>query len=322
MSSRISTLTKKFLGRKSGGSADDSDSGPAMNIGTPTNVKRLIHAEADGNSIRGLPPEYEKMLMAMMTAEERANPVNTRAAENALLWQTREQQKKEAAGGHSYMYGDFFPPGSSGESSASARSSSGDDEAKVVEVKQAAPQVPATLAEASENADVKESESSVEPAETSPTGSGNANEGSPDLDNRPAVIDEQNNASSSTTPAKPPRPQPRSAGLASPADADAGEATLRRKDTQTGRGGPRVTRNITEEQVYQQLNALCSEGHPLDKYDRDIELGSGAAGTVFLAVDRESGEKVAIKVIDLQKQPKKEMILMELKVRRWLVRHR
>ena len=60
--------------------------------------------------------------------------------------------------------------------------------------------------------------------------------------------------------------------------------------------------------------ALCSPGHPDEKYDRGTELGAGAAGTVFAATDKSSGDRVAVKIIDLQKQPRKEMILMELKV--------
>lgn len=67
MSTTISTLKKKFLGRKSNEASD------GMNIGRPTNVKTLYHAERDGESggIRGLPPEMQKMLESMTTAEER-----------------------------------------------------------------------------------------------------------------------------------------------------------------------------------------------------------------------------------------------------------
>lgn len=50
-----------------------------------------------------------------------------------------------------------------------------------------------------------------------------------------------------------------------------GEATLRRKDNQ--RGGPRVTRNITEAEVMAQIKDICSVGHPKEKYSTDRELG-------------------------------------------------
>ena len=87
--------------------------------------------------------------------------------------------------------------------------------------------------------------------------------------------------------------------------------TLRRKNTTTG---PRLPRNMTEEDVYDEMRRLCSNGHPQEKYETDIELGSGAAGTVYLAYNKETRQRVAVKMIDLAKQPKKEMILMEIKV--------
>ena len=71
---------------------------------------------------------------------------------------------------------------------------------------------------------------------------------------------------------------------------------------------------MTEDQVMAEIREVCTIGHPLDKYDTDIELGAGAAGTVFLALNKETKERVAIKKIDMQKQQKKQMILMEIKV--------
>ena len=43
-------------------------------------------------------------------------------------------------------------------------------------------------------------------------------------------------------------------------------------------------------------------------------MGAGAAGVVSLATNKQTGEKVAIKDIDLNKQTKKDLILMEIKV--------
>ena len=50
------------------------------------------------------------------------------------------------------------------------------------------------------------------------------------------------------------------------------------------------------------------------RYLTDIELGAGAGGTVYLATNKATKQRVAIKMIDMTKQPKKEMILMEIKV--------
>ena len=64
-----------------------------------------------------------------------------------------------------------------------------------------------------------------------------------------------------------------------------------------------------------QIRNLCRSGHPGEKYIRDVELGSGAGGTVFLARDRRDAcNRVAIKIIDMKKQ-NKGLILMEISVR-------
>ena len=55
-------------------------------------------------------------------------------------------------------------------------------------------------------------------------------------------------------------------------------------------------------------------GHPDDKYKRDAELGAGAGGTVYLYFHKKNMQKVAIKHIDMTKQPKKDLIVMEIKV--------
>jgi len=93
--------------------------------------------------------------------------------------------------------------------------------------------------------------------------------------------------------------------------------TLRRKKDRGAPGtrqGPRVTRNLSEEQIMSQLQDACVIASPWLYYDKEKELGTGAAGVVSLATHKASGEKVAVKDIDLNKQNKKDLILMEIKV--------
>jgi len=91
--------------------------------------------------------------------------------------------------------------------------------------------------------------------------------------------------------------------------------TLRRKKKErTTKQGPRVTRNMTEEQILSELKDACNIASPWETYEKDGEVGAGAAGVVSLATHKESGEKVAVKDIDLSKQTKKDLILMEIKV--------
>lgn len=70
----------------------------------------------------------------------------------------------------------------------------------------------------------------------------------------------------------------------------------------------------SDEQVYEELRAICQCGDPYLRFQRIKEVGVGASGTVFIATDLQHDRKVAIKDIDLSKQPKKELILTEIKI--------
>ncbi|CAL4088672.1 unnamed protein product, partial [Meganyctiphanes norvegica] len=73
---------------------------------------------------------------------------------------------------------------------------------------------------------------------------------------------------------------------------------------------------MSDEEVMAALEEICTKNNPEDLYIRDKELGAGASGTVFIAREKSTGKRVAVKDIDLDKQPKKELILTEIKVMR------
>ena len=309
MASTISSLKKKILGRRSGGASSDDHSSlesdpslsrlsattdSSMSIGTPTNVKRLIHAEADENGVlRGLPPEYQRMLEAMTTVEERLNPDNTKMAGNVIIFYQGEGKKREQPG---FIRTDWGI-GSSGESntlSTGSRGSagsggggrrSGDSNGSrskfhvpFEETQEEKDKEESVVSNTSDNGKGKGGgeEKTAGEEKTSSTANDNANANNNVPAEEAAPKDKENNEKDEEKPSSPvPAPAPRPSLTKAPnaqvdkiADGGPGEATLRRKGTSGaggGRSGPRVTRNITEEEVYAQINLLCSTGHPLDR---------------------------------------------------------
>ncbi|KAF6726280.1 Serine/threonine-protein kinase PAK 2 [Oryzias melastigma] len=80
-------------------------------------------------------------------------------------------------------------------------------------------------------------------------------------------------------------------------------------DKQKKKGG-----KMTDEEIMDKLRTIVSIGDPKKKYTRYEKIGQGASGTVYTAIDVATGQEVAIKQINLQKQPKKELIINEILV--------
>ncbi|XP_077595915.1 serine/threonine-protein kinase PAK 3 isoform X6 [Stigmatopora nigra] len=75
---------------------------------------------------------------------------------------------------------------------------------------------------------------------------------------------------------------------------------------------------MTDEEILERLNSgsIVSVGDPKKKYTRFEKIGQGASGTVYTAIDIATGQEVAIKQMNLQQQPKKELIINEILVMR------
>lgn len=69
------------------------------------------------------------------------------------------------------------------------------------------------------------------------------------------------------------------------------------------------------QQIISKLQQICSEGDPNELYKDLIKIGQGASGGVYIAHDvNHRSQTVAIKQMNLEQQPKKELIINEILV--------
>jgi len=105
-----------------------------------------------------------------------------------------------------------------------------------------------------------------------------------------------------------------SRGVEPPPTKDKGEEARHGPNTNTTVLRKRGDPSQNSEDVMTQMRRICNPNDPNRRFEKSKEVGSGASGTVYTALDKESGNRVAIKEIDVTKQPKKELILNEIKV--------
>ncbi|MCJ1420873.1 p21 protein (Cdc42 Rac)-activated kinase [Xylographa parallela] len=75
-------------------------------------------------------------------------------------------------------------------------------------------------------------------------------------------------------------------------------------------------RQSTGLDIVQRLNAICSPGDPTKKYRNLVKIGQGASGGVYTASENGTNRCVAIKQMNLEQQPKKDLIINEIIVMR------
>uniref|UniRef100_A0A3Q3EZC1 non-specific serine/threonine protein kinase n=1 Tax=Labrus bergylta TaxID=56723 RepID=A0A3Q3EZC1_9LABR len=113
-------------------------------------------------------------------------------------------------------------------------------------------------------------------------------------------------AAAAVTPAPPAEGAPSSPPSASPAP---GPSVPRPLDKTR-------KKKMSDEEILEKLRTIVSVGDPKKKYTRFEKIGQGASGTVYTAIDIATGQEVAIKQMNLQQQPKKELIINEILVMR------
>ncbi|KAM9443431.1 serine/threonine-protein kinase PAK 1 isoform 2-T7 [Salvelinus alpinus] len=112
-----------------------------------------------------------------------------------------------------------------------------------------------------------------------------------------------------TSPISPPPPEGATSAITPPTSPSPGPSLPRPADKTR-------KKKMSDEEILEKLRSIVSVGDPKKKYTRFEKIGQGASGTVYTAIDIATGQEVAIKQMNLQQQPKKELIINEILVMR------
>jgi len=127
------------------------------------------------------------------------------------------------------------------------------------------------------------------------------NQGQPDLGRKPSKSD-KTDSPTAMSPILPDESHILPSELMGPNDSSS-DITLRPRN-------PKVT---STKEVVERLKNICHEDDPRKIYKRFNKIGQGASGGVFIAYD-ENNEPVAVKQMNLEQQPKKDLIINEILV--------
>ena len=110
----------------------------------------------------------------------------------------------------------------------------------------------------------------------------------------------------------PGTPHPQMAGVPSPSTAS--QQTVPQLGPVPGARPRNRNRASNGAEVTQRLRAICTLGDPSVKYSNLSKIGQGASGGVYSAYEVGSDKCVAIKQMNLDQQPKKDLIVNEILV--------
>ncbi|KAF4099961.1 serine/threonine-protein kinase PAK 6b [Onychostoma macrolepis] len=145
----------------------------------------------------------------------------------------------------------------------------------------------------------------------------------------PGVINHQNTRRSSSdlmspiqtpeTPASVPLTQdspsqPRPAPTGSPA-APGGASSPSLRAAQTPSSGPEMP-GVTHQQFRAALQMVVDNGDPRLYLENFVKIGEGSTGVVCIAREKHSGRQVAVKMMDLRKQQRRELLFNEVVIMR------
>ncbi|KAM9247182.1 serine/threonine-protein kinase PAK 1 isoform 1-T1 [Leptosomus discolor] len=113
-------------------------------------------------------------------------------------------------------------------------------------------------------------------------------------------------------PLPPPTRDVATSPISSPSENSTTASDMLIRNTEKQKKKPKMS----DEEILEKLRSIVSVGDPKKKYTCFEKIGQGASGTVYTAMDVATGQEVAIKQMNLQQQPKKELIINEILVMR------
>lgn len=115
----------------------------------------------------------------------------------------------------------------------------------------------------------------------------------------------------------PQQPAPQTAQALAPRPPEINGIPHPNQQARAGAGGARPRHRVRQSagiDVVARLKQICSEGDPRDMYRNLTKIGQGASGGVFTGYENGSNRLVAIKQMNLEQQPKKDLIINEILV--------
>lgn len=82
--------------------------------------------------------------------------------------------------------------------------------------------------------------------------------------------------------------------------------------TPKGKKGGKRQDSAVELEAMEKLHKIVSRDDPMKRFTLVKKIGQGASGSVFTAIDNETGRRVAVKKMKLSMQPKKDLIVNEI----------
>jgi len=79
-----------------------------------------------------------------------------------------------------------------------------------------------------------------------------------------------------------------------------------------GLNGNKQEQRLTHEQFRAALQMVVSVGDPRENLENFIKIGEGSTGTVWIAAEKNTKRKVAVKKMDLRKQQRRELLFNEV----------